>query len=115
MTRASTGPQLAANFNVPNAQVVPSLGRSLSGGASSVQVNLVEPGTLFGDRVNQVDIRFAKVLTFGRTRTNVGIDLYNALNTNVATAYNQTFGPRWLTPTAGMPARFIKFNAQVDW
>jgi hypothetical protein len=109
------GSSLAANFNVPNAQIIPSLGRPLSGGAANVQVNLVEPGTFFGDRVNQVDIRFAKVLTFGRTRANVGVDLYNALNTNVATAYNQTYGANWLTPQAIMPARFIKFNAQFDW
>jgi hypothetical protein len=33
----------------------------------------------------------------------------------VATSYNQTYGPQWLTPTAIMPARFIKFNAQFDW
>ena len=43
-------------------------------------VNLVEPGTLYGDRVNEVDLRIAKVLRFGRTRTNVGIDIYNLLN-----------------------------------
>ena len=49
-------------------QVAPSLGRPLSGSAANVSVNLVEPGTLFGDRINQLDLRFAKVLTFGRTR-----------------------------------------------
>ena len=113
--QSNPGPTLNANFNVPNAQIVPSLGRSLSGGAANVAVNLVKPLSLYGDRINQLDIRFAKVLTFGRTRSNVGVDLYNALNTNVATAYNQTFGPAWLTPTAVMPARFIKLNAQIDW
>jgi hypothetical protein len=113
--QSAVGPTLAANFNVPNAQVVPSLGRSLSGGAANVQINLIEPGTVFGDRIDQLDVRFAKVLTFGRTRTNIGVDLFNALNTNVATSYNQTYGPAWLTPTGVLPARFIKVSAQIDW
>jgi hypothetical protein len=113
--QSTPGRPLAANFNVPNAEIVPSLGRSLAGGRQTVSINLIEPGTFFGDRVNQVDFRVAKVLTFGRIRANVGVDLYNALNTNVALNYNQTFGPRWLTPTSVIPARFIKFNTQIDW
>ena len=113
--QSALGPTLAANFNVPNAQVAPSLGRPLSGGAANVAVNLVEPGKLFGNRINQVDLRFAKVLNFGSKRTNIGIDMYNALNTNTPTGYNQTFGPAWLTPTGVMPARFLKVSAQFDW
>jgi hypothetical protein len=109
------GPQLAANFNAPNALVASSLGRSLSGNAANVTLNLVRPGELFGQRSNQLDLRFAKVLRYGRSRTNVGLDLYNSLNANPVTAYNQTFGPRWLTPTQIMPARFVKLSLQVDW
>ena len=37
-------------------------------------------------------MRFAKILRFGRTRTNVGIDLYNIFNTNTGTTFNQNFG-----------------------
>ena len=113
--QSTPGPSLAANFNVPNAQVQPLLGRPLSGGAANVAVNLVQPGSLFGERINQLDLRLAKVLSFGRTRTNIGIDIFNALNGNTATNYNQTYGPAWLTPTAVVPARFIKLSAQFDW
>jgi hypothetical protein len=113
--QSGLGPSLNANFNVPNAVVAQSLGRPLAGGQSNVQVNLVQPGTLFGERINQLDIRFAKVLTFGRTRTNIGVDLFNALNVNTPLTYNQTFGPRWLTPTSVLQARFIKLSAQIDW
>jgi hypothetical protein len=113
--QSALGPVLGANFNAPNAQVQPSLGRPLSGGAANVQVNLVEPGQLFGDRISQLDLRFAKVLTFKGMRANLGIDLFNSLNSNTATTYNQTYGPAWLTPTAVLPARFAKLSMQLDF
>ena len=39
-------------------------------------------------------MRFAKVVRLGRTRTDVGIDLWNLFNTNYATAYEDDYGPR---------------------
>ena len=75
--RSDQGGALAANWVVSNALVQPSLGRPLSNNAPNVTVNLVEPGTLYGDRINEVDLRLAKILRFGRTRTNVGFDIYN--------------------------------------
>ena len=39
-------------------------------------VNLIAPGTLCGDRVNELDFRIMKVLQFGRTRTS-RFDIYN--------------------------------------
>ena len=41
---------------------------------------------MFGDRVNEIDLRIAKILTFGRTRTNVGFDVYNLLNVDAGAA-----------------------------
>lgn len=113
--QSDDGPQLSANFNVPNAAVAPSLGRNLSGNAANVTVNAVSPGQLWGERINQLDLRFAKVLTYGGSRANVGVDLYNVFNASPITGYNQTFGPRWLFPTQILPARFAKFSVQVDW
>ena len=113
--QSAPGTQLGANFNALNTQVAPSLGRPLAGNAAFVTVNVVESGKQYGDRTNLLDLRFAKVLSYGRTRTNVGVDLYNSLNTNKPTQYNQTYGPRYLTPTLIIPARFVKFSVQVDW
>jgi len=51
-----------------------------------------------------VDLRLAKILKFGRTRTNVGFDIYNAMNWSPVLSYNQAFSPTnslWLTPTGG--------------
>ena len=89
--RAVPGPQLAANWNVPSAIVQQTLGRPLAGGAANVLVNLIKPGQRYGDRINDLDIRVAKILRFGRTRTQIGVDLYNALNSDVALGYNQTY------------------------
>ena len=59
----------------------------------------------------------AKVLKFGRTRSNVGVDIYNLLNANPVLTYNQAFSPggRWLVPTSVMSARFAKISASIDF
>ena len=111
------GGALAANYTVANAVVAPSLGRNLSGNAPNVTVNLIEPHTLLGDRVNEMDIRVGKIVRFGRSRVNVGLDVYNLLNSAAVLSYNQAFIPngRWLTPTSVMTARFAKVSAQIDF
>jgi hypothetical protein len=115
--QSNPGPQLAANYVVSNAIVKQSLGRDLSAGAQNVTVNLIQPGTFYADRRNNLDFRVAKILRYGRTRAQLGVDVYNATNTDVVTTYNQTFVPNgsWLTPTAIQPARYAKVSAQIDF
>jgi hypothetical protein len=105
---------LSANWVVASAQIAPSLGRALSGGAVTV-VNLVQPGTLYGDRINQIDLRVSKLLRYGRTRTRLSVDLYNALNASTTESYQQTFGGSWLQPRSIMAARIVKLSAQLDF
>jgi hypothetical protein len=117
---ASNGASLSANYVVSNAQVIAALGRPLAGSGANTTVNLALPGEVFGDRINSIDMRFAKILRFGRTRTTVGIDLYNLLNANTATAFQQAFDPltngaTWLRPTQILNPRFVRFNATVDF
>jgi hypothetical protein len=118
--QSNPGPPLAANFVANNAWIAGGpqpLGRVLSGGASNVTVNLIEPGTLYGARRNVLDFRVSKILRYGRTRTQVGLDVYNLTNTDVVLTYNNGFVPggAWLTPTTIVPARYIKVGAQVDF
>jgi hypothetical protein len=116
--RSDPGQQLAANWTAANAATV-GLNRPFAGlGSQTITVNLIEPGTLYGERVNQVDMRFAKVLRFGRTRTLVGFDVYNISNSAAVLTYNQTFSPTtttWLRPTSVLQARFVKISAQIDF
>jgi len=73
---------------------------------------------LYGDRINEVDLRVAKILTFGRTRTNIGFHIYNLMNLAPVLSYNQALSPTtttWLTPTGVLQPRFLKFSVLVDF
>jgi hypothetical protein len=37
----------------------------------------------YGERLNQLDLRFGKVLRFARTRSVVSADLFNVLNSSI--------------------------------
>jgi hypothetical protein len=108
------GPLIAANYTASNAQVQPSLGRPLSGGASNVTVNIVQPGTLFGERLNQLDLRFEKLLTFGRTRPSLQFDLYNVTNANPVLTLNSSYGA-WQTPLSILNARLFRLGVRFDF
>jgi hypothetical protein len=116
--RSDQGGDLAANWAAPNTATV-GLNRPFAGLAGQfVTVNLIEPGSLWGDRVNQFDLRIAKILRLGRTRTNVGFDVYNLTNASPVLTYNQNYSPTtttWLTPTSVLQPRFVKFSAQIDF
>jgi hypothetical protein len=111
------GDALDANYNVPSATAALTLGRPLSGNAQFANVNLVAPGDVYGDRINQVDFRVGKILRFGRYRSQIAVDLYNALNSSAIESYNAAFipGGAWLTPTGILSARFAKITAQFDF
>lgn len=115
--RSDQGSPLQANYTVTSAEAARTLGRPLSGNAPSVVVNLLAPGAMWGDRVNEIDFKVAKVLRFGRTRSTVGVDIYNLLNANPVLTYNQAFTPggSWLTPTSVLSGRFAKLSASIDF
>jgi hypothetical protein len=115
--RSDQGSPLLANYTVTSAEAAKTLGRPLSGNAPSIVVNLLEPGSAWGDRVNEVDVKVAKVLRIGRTRSTLGIDVYNLLNSNPILTYNQAFTPggSWLVPTSVLSARFFKLSASIDF
>ena len=113
------GDSLRADYTltpaIQQAQIVPQIGRTLTGALN--QVNLIPPATLWGARRNNVDLRVAKIVRFGTTRTQIGVDVFNLLNADTVTNYNFGFVPggSWLTPTAVVPARYARISAQVDF
>jgi hypothetical protein len=108
------GPPVAANYNAPNSVVVPSLGRILSGNAANVTVNIIEPGTMYGERLNQLDLRVAKIFQLRGTRAVLNLDVYNALNASTVLLENPSFGA-WRRPQTILLARFAKVGVQFDF
>jgi hypothetical protein len=120
---ATNGASLAANYVLPNTVVQQLLGRLPANAlpTGNTTVNLLRPGELYVlDRMNLVDLRFAKILRFGGRRADIGIDLYNLFNSNVATAYQQTFeyrtnGESWLQPTSIAAPRLARFHMTLSF
>jgi hypothetical protein len=113
---SSPGAEVQANYVATNAVVQPSLGRPLTGTANTT-VWLLTPGTQYGERLHQLDVRVAKLLRFGRTRAALNVDLYNVLNTNPVTAMNLNYsgtGATWLQPQGILGARLLKVSVQLD-
>jgi hypothetical protein len=69
---------------------------------------------LYGERLNQLDLRFMKALKLGRVRTSINVDLYNALNADAVLAVSNAFG-NWQQAQSIIQARFLKVGFQFDF
>jgi hypothetical protein len=117
---ATNGASLAANYVISPALFTQLTGRTLAPGLANQTVDLNLPGQLYGERVNSMDMRFGKIVRFGRTRTNVAVDLYNLFNANTGTAYQQAYDPltngaAYRRETTVLSPRFMRFNVTVDF
>jgi len=115
--QSKPGAMLSANYAVPAAVVAQSLGRLPSGNVTNVTINLVEPGSMYGDRLNQLDLRLAKILRFGDSRTTIGADIYNVLNSSAILTYNNVFVPGgpWLLPNSVLTGRLARITAEFTF
>jgi hypothetical protein len=114
MLRSDQGAALAANWNAPVALVSAALGRPAAVVGNTVPIALVAPGEVWGDRVNALDMRFAKILRFHGWRYNIGVDIINITNSDATLTYNQTLNPNpatpsqtWLAPLSVLTPRFF--------
>jgi len=112
------GPSVAANYTVTSAIA----GRSIIGstaGATSIVVNLVQPGTVFLDYQNRLDLRLGKTFKFDRTKLQGFMDVFNVLNAGTALSVNQTYAATgtnlWMAPTTIMDGRYLRFGMQVNF
>ena len=113
--RRRTGRQL---HGVQRASSRRQLGRNLSGDAPNVDGQL-DRAAHAARRSRQRDghCESAKIVRFGKSRVNVGFDVYNLLNSSAMLSYNQAFIPNGAgsMPTSVMTARFAKVSAQFDF
>ena len=94
--------------------------RTSLGATPSIAVQLIEPGTLYDDRLYQTDIRGSKTVGKGRTRVRFMVDLYNLFNSNAVLTRSSfqgldTYGPAWGRPTGVLEGRLFKVGAQLDF
>jgi hypothetical protein len=118
----------AATWQVPNSEIVKALGHLPPGATATGTTNIPlgdnEHRIYADNRRTQVDMRIAKIVRFGRTRTDIGVDLNNLTNANFPLGYNNTYiyntdnAPRpsgWGTPTSIVNARFVRLNFTVNF
>ena len=121
-------PNTAATWQVPNSVIAASLGHLPAGATATGTTNIPlgdnEHRIYADNRRTQLDMRFAKILRFGRTSTDIGVDVNNVTNANYALGYNNTYvygtdnTPRpsgWGTPTSIVNPRFVRLNFTVNF
>jgi hypothetical protein len=133
--RSQPAAQITASWVVPNSVIQAALGHLPPGatptGTTTISLDDNAHKVYADNRRSQIDMRFAKIVRFGRTRTDIGVDLNNLLNTNYATGYNTTYTygqdntadgktgvPRaggWATPTSIYTPRFVRLNFTVNF
>jgi hypothetical protein len=110
------GPMITASYVASNQVIVPTLGRNLSSGASgTVLVDLIAPGTQYGERLYQTDVRVTKTFRLGTKRLQGMFDVYNMFNANPVLTLNTRYGTNWLRPLSILNGRLFKFGAQFDF
>jgi hypothetical protein len=115
---AQPGPSVAANYTVTAAIA----GRPIVGttaGGTTIAVNLAEPNTVFLDYKNQLDARLARNFRFGSRRIQGFADVFNVLNAGTVLRVNETYAATgtnaWMTPTAIMDGRYVRFGIQMSF
>jgi hypothetical protein len=113
----ASGPPITSTWAATNAAIAPGLGRNLSAGATATKtVGLIQPETLFGDRLHQVDVRLSKRFALSPTaRFAINADFYNVTNSNWIVRYTSNFGPNYLRPAQVLSPRLFKISGQYDF
>ena len=119
----AAGPNITGTWAAPNSVIAPVLGRNLAactaatGSCTATKtINLIQPQTQFGDRLNQIDLRLSKRFTLPHgARVAVNGEFYNLTNNNWIIAYGTTFGPNFMRPSQVLSPRMFKIGAQLDF
>jgi hypothetical protein len=109
------GPQILATniYNNASRPTLTTLPRPFT--LAQANLNLLKPGTVYGDRLNQFDLRFTKIVSVGRGRVDLNVDVYNAFNSDAILGQLNNFVPAWQLPLTVIQPRFVKFSARWDF
>ncbi len=110
------GIPLTASYSASNAQIS-GLGRNLSSG-SSVNVELIQPGTMYAPRERQMDLRFSRPVSLGgneRMKVVPSLDLLNLFNRTGIDSWTTTYGSQWQVPQNLQLARYVRLSVKFDF
>jgi Carboxypeptidase regulatory-like domain len=115
------GIEYSAAYAAPNTDLARpvangGLGRLPTGGVATgtTTVNLIQPGSTYGPRFNQIDARLGKIIRFGRRRSVVSLDLFNLLNSDTIATASSVY-TTWLAPQAVVAPRLMKVSVTFDF
>ena len=121
------GVPIRATYVASNAEIRPSLGRHLASCPSQTAatcnqnypaIDLIPPFSLYGDRIQQVDLRFTRSFPIGTRRLQGNFDVYNLLNAstvqNEQAAY-RVVNNQWRNAIQIMGGRLLKVSAQLTF
>src|SRR5262245_22699094 len=118
----SPGIPMTAQYVVSNAAIVPSLGRNLAScrGAATcnanVTVDLIPPTVLFEPRLQQLDLRFSRIIPLGGTRRlRADVDVYNVFNVSNVLSMNTTYGSVWQDVRQILGGRLVRLGGQINF
>jgi hypothetical protein len=117
---------IGASYVATDAEIRPSLGRHLASCPSqtaatcnqNVTVALIPPNSIFGDRIEQLDLRFSRIFAMGRTKVQGNFDVYNIFNGSTVLNENtryQTANNQWRNVIQIMGGRLVKFSANLTF
>jgi hypothetical protein len=114
--QARPGIPIGADYAVTSAISVANGGVPLTGGVSSITVNLIDPTTTFYDYVYTNDISVSRTFRVGqRARIRGFLEIFNALNSSTVFTRNETFGAQFYNPVDLVDARRLQIGAQFDF
>ena len=76
---------------------------------------LTAPGTLYGERWDQLDVNFKKNFRYANRVHTFQLDVFNVFNNNSIRTMNDTVGNSLGQVTAIMPGRFPRIAYQFKW
>ena len=93
--------------------------------SATQDINVLMPNELFGERIMLFDLKLAKNIQFKNRRVTVGVDVFNVLNSDAMTGYNNDYilpenlapgeeNP-WGTATSLVSPRFAQFSLQFNF
>jgi hypothetical protein len=112
--QSASGPERRADITISLAEVAAALGRPSATGIAP-QINALAPGSDYGERFNQFDLRFTKIFSMDSTRLRAMFDIYNVFNANAVTSEIYATGPSYLSVSGFMPPRLLRFAIQADF